>query len=101
MNASLPAENQRLSRAVLRIDVTDHAGVMSHVVGLFSRRACNVEAILCLPAGDGRHSRIWLQVEDNPRLPAMIRQVEKLIDVQSVARCDAGIFERLSGLVAG
>ena len=46
MNASLPAENQRLSRAVLRIDVTDHAGVMSHVVGLFSRRACNVEAIL-------------------------------------------------------
>ena len=101
MNASLPAENQRLSRAVLRIDVTDHAGVMSHVVGLFSRRACNVEAILCLPTGDGRHSRIWLQVEDNPRLPAMIRQVEKLIDVQSVARCDAGIFERLSGLAAG
>lgn len=101
MNASLPAENPGLARAVLRVDVTDHAGVMSHVVGLFSRRACNVEAILCLPAGDGCHSRIWLQVEDNPRLPAMIRQVEKLIDVQSVTRCDAGIFDRLSGLAAG
>lgn len=33
-------------RAVLEIDVNNHAGVMSHVVGLFSRRAYNVDGIL-------------------------------------------------------
>jgi acetolactate synthase-1/3 small subunit len=71
-------------RAVLEIDVANHPGVMSHVVGLFSRRACNVEGILCLPVGDGRNSRIWLLVNDDRRLPQMIRQLGKLEDVAAV-----------------
>lgn len=48
MNATNRIEQQALSRAVLEIDVNNHAGVMSHVVGLFSRRAYNVEGILVL-----------------------------------------------------
>ncbi len=86
MNAVSRNENQALSRAVLEIDVANHPGVMSHVVGLFSRRAYNVEGILCLPVGDGRQSRIWLLVNEDQRLPQMIRQVEKLEDVNAVRR---------------
>lgn len=89
--------SRSLPRAVLEIDVTNHAGVMSHVVSLFSRRAYNVEGILCLPVGDSRRSRIWLQVNEDLRLPQMIRQVEKLEDVTAVRRhqADHAVFTRL------
>lgn len=86
MNAINRNETAALARAVLEIDVVNHPGVMSHVVSLFSRRAFNVEGILCLPVGDGRTSRIWLLVGDDPRLPQMMRQVEKLEDVRSLRR---------------
>ena len=44
---------EQLTRPVLEIDVNNHPGVMSHVVGLFSRRAYNVEGIICVPVGSG------------------------------------------------
>lgn len=97
MNASNPSENQAIARAVLELDVNNHAGVMSHVVGLFSRRAYNVEGILCMPVGDGSTSRIWLLVNEDLRLEQMVKQVEKLEDVLVVRRHGAGheVFERL------
>lgn len=97
MNASHREERRALTRATLEIDVNNHSGVMSHVVGLFSRRACNVEGILCLPVGDTKTSRIWLLVNEDLRLPQMIKQVEKLEDVIAVRRhgADHAVFERL------
>ena len=89
MNSFNRAEQQAISRAVLEIDVNNHAGVMSHVVGLFSRRAYNVEGILVLPVGDGRRSRIWLLVNEDLRLAQMMKQVEKLEDVIALRRHDA------------
>ena len=88
-------------RTVLELDVNNHAGVMSHIVGLFSRRAYNVEGILCLPVGDGRQSRIWLLVNEDQRLPQMIRQVEKLEDVRTVRRhhADHAVFTQLEAFV--
>lgn len=75
-----------LPQTVLELDVNNHAGVMSHIVGLFSRRAYNVEGILCMPVGAGRTSRIWLTVNEDARLEQMIRQIEKLEDVLTVHR---------------
>jgi acetolactate synthase-1/3 small subunit len=97
MNAINRNELQAISRAVLEIDVNNHPGVMSHVVGLFSRRAFNVEGILCMPVGDGSKSRIWLLVNEDQRLPQMVRQLEKLEDVLAVRRhgADHAVFERL------
>lgn len=97
MNAITPNEHKALTRAVLEIDVNNHAGVMSHVVGLFSRRAYNVEGILVMPVGKGDTSRIWLLVNEDLRLPQMIKQVEKLEDVLAVRRhgADHAVFERL------
>ena len=97
MNAVNQDERQALSRAVLEIDVNNHPGVMSHVVGLFARRAYNVEGILCLPIGDGRLSRIWLLLNEDARLPQMVKQVDKLEDVIAVRRhnADHAVFSQL------
>ena len=97
MNTLNSAENLAIARTVLELEVNNHAGVMSHVVGLFSRRAYNVEGILCMPVGDGTQSRIWLMVNEDLRLEQMIKQVEKLEDVLTVRRHGAehAVFERL------
>lgn len=72
---------------VLELTVRDHPGVMSHVCGLFARRAFNVEGVACLPlpgekdgAGCGL-SRIWLLLREGERLTQIVSQVEKLHDV--------------------
>ncbi len=97
MNSFNRAEQQAISRAVLEIDVNNHAGVMSHVVGLFSRRAYNVEGILVLPVGGGSRSRIWLLVNEDLRLAQMMKQVEKLEDVIAIRRhnADHAVFQDL------
>ena len=97
MNSVTKNEKHALTRTVLELDVNNHAGVMSHVVGMFSRRAYNVEGILCMPIGDGRQSRIWLLVDEDERLEQMVRQVLKLEDVIEVARhaADHEVFVRL------
>lgn len=75
---------------------------MSHVAGLFARRAFNIEGILCGPVGDGRRSAIYLLVNEYERLSQVVRQLEKLYDVLSVKErqdCDPEIFFRLDDLV--
>ena len=83
--------------AVLEIDVNNHPGVMAHVVGLFSRRAFNVEGILCMPVGDGTQSRMWLLVNEDERLEQLTRQLAKLEDVLEIRRHGASheVFEDL------
>ena len=101
MNSVTKNENRALARTVLELDVNNHAGVMSHVVGMFSRRAYNVEGILCMPVGgenaNGEISRIWLTVNEDERLDQMVKQLEKLEDVRTVRRHGAEheVFERL------
>lgn len=92
-----PLPRASLAKVVLELDVGNHPGVMSHICNLFARRAFNVEAILCMPLADGRHSRVWLMVFDDQRLEQMVRQLEKLEDVFAVRRhgADHEVFERL------
>ena len=95
-------ETQPLTRSenpqvVLELTVNNHPGVMSHICGLFARRAFNVEGILCMPIGTGAQSRIWLRVPADHRLEQMLRQLRKLEDVVSVQRhgADHEVFVRL------
>lgn len=73
-----------ISQVVLELTVNNHPGVMSHICGLFARRAFNVEGIICLPVGAGEQSRIWLRVHEDQRLEQMVKQLMKLEDVLSV-----------------
>lgn len=89
-------------RVTLLLTVRNHPGVMSHICGLFARRAFNVDGILCMPLAGGEESRIWLQVLDDQRLQQMISQLEKLEDVLQVCRFDSEmpIFDQVEDLVA-
>ncbi|GKX54625.1 acetolactate synthase isozyme 1 small subunit [Leminorella grimontii] len=81
----------------LELIVRNHPGVMSHICGLFARRAFNVEGILCMPIKDSTQSRIWLLVQKDLRLSQMVSQVEKLEDVQAVNYSEnLQIFEEMS-----
>lgn len=83
--------------AVLELAVNNHAGVMSHVVGLFARRAYNLEGICCLPLGEGDKSRIWLLVNEDTRLEQITKQLMKLEDVCAVRHHggEHAVFQRL------
>lgn len=69
-------QQQTHDNVILELTVRNHPGVMTHVCGLFARRAFNVEGILCLPIQNSNHSRIWLLVNDDQRLGQMISQIE-------------------------
>jgi len=85
-SSPIPSAATWQTATVLRLLVRNHAGVMSHVCGLFARRAFNVEAILCLPAGNGARSVVLLAVNEEERLEQVIRQIAKLEDVVEVDR---------------
>ncbi|MGE3540025.1 MAG: acetolactate synthase small subunit [Candidatus Tectimicrobiota bacterium] len=84
-------------QVVLELMVNNHPGVMSHICGLFARRAFNVEGIICMPIGAGEQSRIWLRVNEDQRLEQMVKQLMKLEDVLSVQphNADHEVFVRL------
>ena len=85
---------------VLELRVRNHPGTMSHITGLFARRTFNLEAIICVPVGDGATSRVLLQVADDSRLEQVERQLAKLYDVLEVRHrpdLSAAYFARLAG----
>ncbi len=76
------------SKSVLKLTVNNHPGVMSHVCGLFARRAYNLEGIMVMPitGGSEARSRMWLLVNEEHKLDQVVRQTEKLIDVIDIER---------------
>lgn len=72
--------------AILRLLVRNHAGVMSHICGLFARRAFNVDSILCLPTAERTRSSMLLAVHDDERIEQLMKQLRKLEDVIEVSR---------------
>lgn len=89
---------------LVELIVKNHAGVMSHITGLFSRRGFNLEGILCAKFGNGSKSRVYLLVNDNDQVEQIEKQLEKLYDVLSVKivdKFDENIFERLEEHVMG
>ncbi len=75
---------EKSNKKVLELTVNNHPGVMSHVCGLFSRRAFNMDGILCMPVNDGKVSKIWIRVDSNGQPEQIVKQLQKLEDVQDV-----------------
>lgn len=91
-----------MHKTVLELKVNNHPGVMSHVAGLFARRAFNIEGILCGPVDDGSRSAMYLLVNEYERLDQVVKQLEKLYDVVEVRErpnCDPQVFFRLADYV--
>ena len=91
-----------IANTTIELIVNNHPGVMSHITGLFARRAFNLEGIICGEIEDGSKSRMYLLVKDDDRLEQIIKQIEKLYDVLEVTLredYDHTIFNRLHEIV--
>ena len=87
---------------VIELLVNNHPGVMSHINGLFARRAFNLEGILCGKIGDGTMSKMYLLVKNDDFLIQIVKQLRKLYDVKEVKLhldFDISIFNDLDGLL--
>ena len=87
-----------MENAVIELIVRNHPGVISHITGLFSRRAFNLESIVCGPIGDGSQSRMYLLINKEDRLKQMIKQLEKLYDVFEVSIREEGDYKPFNWL---
>ena len=88
---------------IIELTVQNHAGVMSHITGLFSRRGYNLEGILCGRIGDGTQSKMYLMVERNQQFEQVIKQLNKLYDVMAINildEADVSIFNRMDELLS-
>ena len=91
-----------IANTTIELIVNNHPGVMSHITGLFARRAFNLEGILCGEIGDGSKSRMYLLVKDDDRLEQIIKQIEKLYDVLEITvreDFDHTVFNRLHEVI--
>ena len=83
---------------LIELLVRNHSGVMSHITGIFARRAFNLEGILCAQIGDGSTSKMFLLVKNDSVLDQIIKQLEKLYDVLDVSLhqdYDQSVFQNL------
>ena len=89
------------NQALLKLTVNNHPGVLSHICGLFARRAYNLEGVMVRPVINCTQntSRMWLLVNEDERLQQVIRQTEKMIDVISVEQEEfkGSVFEQTQG----
>ena len=69
-------------RQVISVLVRNHPGVLSHVAGLFTRRAYNIESIAAGVTERPDVTRITLVVSgDETVMEQVVKQLRKLIDV--------------------
>ena len=70
---------------ILSVLVRNHAGVLSHVAGLFTRRGYNIETLAAGVTADPKISRLTIVIAGNDAVTEQVmKQISKLIDVISV-----------------
>ncbi|HZK20548.1 MAG TPA: acetolactate synthase small subunit [Treponemataceae bacterium] len=89
---------------VLSVLVENHAGVLSRVSGLFSRRGYNIDS---LTVGETHHvgrSRMTIVVQgDDKILEQITKQLAKLVEVISIKHCesDVTVFREMALIKVG
>lgn len=72
-------------RHIISVLVRNHPGVLSHVVGLFTRRSYNIESLAAGVTEDPDITRVTIVVTGDERVLDQVRkQVNKLVDVLQV-----------------
>lgn len=71
-----------MEKHILSVLVENHAGVLSKVAGLFSRRGFNIDSLAVGPTHDPTISRITIEVTgDENTIEQISKQLNKLVDV--------------------
>lgn len=78
-----------MSRYVLSVLVENHAGVLSRVSGLFSRRGYNIDSLTVCETYNPEQSRMTIVVPgDEYILEQIEKQLSKLVEVISIVKCE-------------
>lgn len=78
-----------MEKFVLSVLVENHAGVLSRVSGLFSRRGYNIDSLTVCETNDSSRSRMTIVVKgDEYVLDQIVKQLSKLVEVISIEHCD-------------
>ena len=77
-----------MERYVLSVLVENHAGVLSRVSGLFSRRGFNIDSLTVCETYKSEQSRMTIVVQgDEYILEQIEKQLSKLVEVISISHC--------------
>ena len=77
-----------MEKYVLSVLVENHAGVLSRVSGLFSRRGYNIDSLTVCETQDSNRSRMTIVVRgDEYILEQIEKQLSKLVEVISIEKC--------------
>ncbi len=80
------------NKYVLSVLVENHAGVLSRVSGLFSRRGYNIDSLVVSETSNPSKSRMTIVVcGDDSILEQIEKQLAKLIEVISIERCEKSV----------
>lgn len=88
-----------MERFVLSALAQNHAGVLSRIAGLFSRRGYNIDSFTSSETTDPEVSRMTIVVRgDDAILEQIQKQLEKLVEVIAVHRLnpDLSVFRELA-----
>lgn len=90
-----------MSTHTLSVLAENKPGVLSHIAGLFSRRAFNISSLAVGPTQDDRVSRFTIVVDgDSTPIDQVSKQLEKLVRVLTVVELsDGGAVERELALI--
>lgn len=78
------------NKFVLSVLVENHAGVLSRVSGLFSRRGYNIDSLTVCETSDPTRSRMTIVVRgDEYILEQIEKQLLKLVEVISIQHCNS------------
>ncbi len=78
-----------MAKHTLSVLVENHAGVLSRVAGLFSRRGFNIDSLAVGVTEDTSVSRITIVVDgDDYTIEQVTKQLNKLIDVIKIRQLD-------------
>ncbi|MEG1887691.1 MAG: acetolactate synthase small subunit [Oscillospiraceae bacterium] len=81
------------NKTTISILVDNHAGVLSKVVGLFSRRGYNIDSLAVGETDDSAISRITIEVSGDEHSAEQIeKQLNKLISVIKIKRLPPGEY---------
>ena len=88
-----------MGRHVISVLVENHAGVLSRVTGLFSRRCYNIDSLSVGETEDSAFSRITVVLHgDGYIIDQIEKQLNKLVEVVNVVELapDASVFRELA-----
>lgn len=79
---------EKNERYVISILVENHAGVLSRVSGLFSRRGYNIDSLTVCETQNPEQSRMTIVARGDKRILEQIeKQLSKLVEVIAIQRC--------------